>query len=203
AEDVMIALELGHRMVRFETRAERRRPFVLGLLNEQHALREQRHVADVIRMGVRDGNVFDVGGLHAELIELGGKGLRPPPKGPSRIGGALTLGHGGDGVGHTGIPQEPALAVLNQVAASTKSIDLPTFTPGDQREMSPTTPSPQFKMYRRSTPDVGPCADACVSASANVTAKAKPSAISCMAFLLRFELGASAMTASNTIITRS
>jgi hypothetical protein len=113
----VIAFELGHRMVRFETRAERRGPFVLGLLNQQHALREQRHVADMIGMGVGDGDVFDVGGLHAELIELSGKCLRPPPMGHPRIGGALTLGHGGDGVGQAGIPQQPTLAVLDQVAA--------------------------------------------------------------------------------------
>jgi len=67
-------------------------------------LREQRHVADVVGMSVRDGDVFDVGRLHAELIELSGKRLRPPPMRHPRIGGALTLGHGGDGVGHAGIP---------------------------------------------------------------------------------------------------
>src|SRR5262249_58940418 len=35
AEHVVVALELGHGMIRFEARPDRRRPFVLGLLHQQ------------------------------------------------------------------------------------------------------------------------------------------------------------------------
>ena len=115
AEHVVIAFELGHRMLRLEPRTDRRRPFILGLLHQQHGLREHGHVSDVIGMGMGDGDEFDVGGLHAELIELGRQRLRPPPVSHARIGGALTVGHGGDGVRQAGVPQQPALAVLDQV----------------------------------------------------------------------------------------
>ncbi len=104
-------------MLRLEARTDRRGPFVFGLLRQQHALREHRHVADMVGMGVRDRNVFNIGGFEAELIELRGQRLRPPPVGHARIGGPLALGHGGNGVGHAGVPEKPALGVLDQITA--------------------------------------------------------------------------------------
>src|SRR5262249_56870599 len=63
------------------------------------------------------GKGCGVVGWHWGWMGLAGRGVRPTPMGDSGFGGAVSLGHGGDGVGHTGIPQEPDLAVLDQVAA--------------------------------------------------------------------------------------
>ena len=92
AEHVVIAFELGHGLLRFEARTDRRRPLVFGLLHQQGRLREQRHVADVIGMRVRHGDIFDVGRFHTEFIELRDKGLGPPPMSRPRVGGALPSG---------------------------------------------------------------------------------------------------------------
>ena len=55
AEYVVVAFELGHRMLRLEARdADRARPVVFGLLHQQHGLRKHLHVADVVGMGMRD-----------------------------------------------------------------------------------------------------------------------------------------------------
>src|SRR5262249_54504468 len=32
-------------------------------------------------------------------------------------GGTLTVGHGGDGIGHAGVPEKPSLGMLDQIAA--------------------------------------------------------------------------------------
>jgi hypothetical protein len=71
----------------------------------------------MIGMGVRDGDIFNVGGFEAELIELCGQRFRAPPVGHARIGGPLALGHGGDSIGHAGVPQKPALRVFDQITA--------------------------------------------------------------------------------------
>src|SRR5256885_16750548 len=77
AEYVVVAVELGRWMLRLEApHAKRVWPLVLGLLHQQHGLREQLHVADVVRMGMRNGDVFDVGRLHAELFKLRRECLR-------------------------------------------------------------------------------------------------------------------------------
>src|SRR5580704_10808196 len=80
AEDVAIALELGHRMLRLEARAALRiRPFILGLLHQQHRFGEQLDIAGMIRMRVRYGDEFDVIRPDAERIKLRGERLRPAP----------------------------------------------------------------------------------------------------------------------------
>ena len=57
AEDVVVTFELGHRMLWLEAPdAERVRPVVFGLLHQQHCLREQFDIADVVGMGMRDGD---------------------------------------------------------------------------------------------------------------------------------------------------
>ena len=89
-----------------------RRPFVLGFLHKQHRLREHRNIADMIGMAVGDRDVFDIRGFHTELLKLGRERLRSPPVSRARIGGALAFGHGGDGIGHSGIPQQPTLLCL-------------------------------------------------------------------------------------------
>lgn len=68
-------------------------------------------------MGVRDGHHLDVTGLEAELFELRGKRLRPAPGHGFGIGGRKAIRHRGDCVGDAGIPQEPALGVLHEIAA--------------------------------------------------------------------------------------
>ena len=60
-------------------------------------------------------NLMSVG-LDAELIELAREGLRPTPVRCLRIGRGLPVGHRGDGVGNPGVPEQPALRVVDQVA---------------------------------------------------------------------------------------
>ena len=77
AEYVVVAFELRYRMLPPETgSAKRVRPLVFSLLHQQHDLREQLHIADVVWMTMRDGDTLYFGGLHAQRIELRGKRLR-------------------------------------------------------------------------------------------------------------------------------
>src|SRR5260370_53879 len=69
----------------------------------------------MVRMRVRDRHVFDVGGLDAELLELGGERLGPAPRRRGAFA-LLAIRHGGDCIGDAGVPQEPALGVVDQVA---------------------------------------------------------------------------------------
>src|SRR5215510_5837848 len=71
---------------------------------------------DVIGMRVRHRDVFDVGRLDAELVERRRQRLGAAPVRHARIGGTLPIRHGGDRIGKSRIPQEPALRVLDQVA---------------------------------------------------------------------------------------
>src|SRR5690242_17657955 len=112
AEYVEVAGELGHRMLRLEASAAgRARPFVFCLLHQQHGLREQLDIADMVRMRMRDGDEFDVGRLDAELIELARKRLRASPADGLRIGWSLPVRHGGNHVGDPGVPEQPTLRV--------------------------------------------------------------------------------------------
>src|ERR1700732_2919020 len=80
AENVMVAVELGHRMVGIKSwRTVRSRPFIFGLLHIEHRLRKQFDIADVIRMGVRNPDALDIGWLDAELFKLSGERLAPFP----------------------------------------------------------------------------------------------------------------------------
>ena len=55
AEHIAVALEQGHRVIGIEARrAVGARPFVFGLLNIEHDLREQLDIADMVGIG-RDG----------------------------------------------------------------------------------------------------------------------------------------------------
>jgi hypothetical protein len=66
AEHIAVALEQGHRVIGIEARrAVGARPFVFGLLNIEHDLREQLDIADMVGMGMRDRHRLDVGGLDA------------------------------------------------------------------------------------------------------------------------------------------
>jgi hypothetical protein len=47
-----------------------------------------------------------------------------------RIGGLLPVGHGGEGIGHTGIPEQPALSMLEQIAIIHEGHGLPDVDAG-------------------------------------------------------------------------
>jgi len=98
-------------------RAVGARPFVFGLLNIEHDLREQLDIADMVGMGMRDRHRLDVGGLDAELVELAGERFRPFHV-ERTIGAGRALRRRGKRVGKAGIPEEPALRVMDQVATS-------------------------------------------------------------------------------------
>src|SRR5215510_11638042 len=117
AEYVMIALELGHRMRRLETRAGRRRPVIFSLLHEQHGLWEQLDIADMVRVRMRYGQVLDIGRLQAELLDLAGECLGAVPV-RRAVGAEPTVGHAGDIVGNAGVPHHPALCVANEIAVA-------------------------------------------------------------------------------------
>jgi hypothetical protein len=118
AEHIAVALEQGHRVIGIEARrAVGARPFVFGLLNIEHDLREQLDIADMVGMGMRDRHRLDVGGLDAELVELAGERFRPFHV-ERAIGAGRALRRRGKPVGKAGIPEEPALRVMDQVATS-------------------------------------------------------------------------------------
>src|SRR5215211_7850693 len=77
-----------------------------------------------------DGDVFDIGGLDAKLLELARERLRAFPMGGARIRRLLAVGHGGNRVGHAGVPQQPALAVLDKVAIVHEVHGLPDVDAG-------------------------------------------------------------------------
>src|SRR5262249_10608616 len=117
AEHVMVALKLGHRVLGLEPpHPEWCRPLILSLLDQQHRRWEQTNIADMIGVGVRDGNELDVGGLYTKLLKLADKRLRPTPVGHSRIGRRLALWHCRDCIGHASIPKKPALRVTDEIA---------------------------------------------------------------------------------------
>jgi hypothetical protein len=68
-------------------------------------------------MGMRDRHRLDVGGLDAELVELAGERFRPFHV-ERTIGAGRALRRRGKRVGKAGIPEEPALRVMDQVATS-------------------------------------------------------------------------------------
>src|SRR5579864_6297245 len=80
AENVVIAVKLLHGMFGFEPRCtERARPLIFGLLDKEKRLRKEFRIADMVGMGVRNGEIFDVGGLEADFRQLSFKGLGPFP----------------------------------------------------------------------------------------------------------------------------
>jgi len=64
-------------------------------------------------MGVRDGDIFDVVGLDAKLGKLNSQRLGTPPGERLRIGGVRCVGR--RRVGDTGVPQEIALGMLDEM----------------------------------------------------------------------------------------
>src|SRR5829696_5080574 len=113
----MISFELADRMCGIKTRRiVWSGPFVLRFLYQQCGLRKQLDIADVVRMAMGHGDVFDVAWLNAELIKLARKRLGSSPVRRSWIGRAFAIRHCCDCVSKTGIPEEPALRMVNQIA---------------------------------------------------------------------------------------
>jgi hypothetical protein len=69
----------------------------------------------LVGMGVRDRHRLDVRGLNAEFAELAGERFRPFHV-ERAVGAGRTLRSRGKRVGKAGIPEEPALRVMDQVA---------------------------------------------------------------------------------------
>src|ERR1700738_2139484 len=117
AKYVMVALQLRCRMFRLEApNAKRARPFVLDLLDQKHRLREEFNITDVVRMRVRNSKIFDVRGFYPQILKLGRKCLRSSPVRHAWISRRLTIGHGGDRIGHPGVPKQPTLRMMHEVA---------------------------------------------------------------------------------------
>jgi hypothetical protein len=85
-----------------------------------------------------DRHPLDVGGLDADLGELRGE-LSGAGSRADRGGHGLV----GDGIGVAGVPQQPLLAVADQVAVVGELDRLATLTPGDQRAWSSAALWPQ------------------------------------------------------------
>src|SRR5260370_24060449 len=108
AEYVVVAFKLRHRVLRLEaTAAGRARPIVFSLLHQQHGLREQLHVTDVVRVCVGDSDEFNVRWPDGELIELARERFRPTPMYSLRISRSLPVSHLGDPLTTPAIPQQP------------------------------------------------------------------------------------------------
>src|SRR5262249_30262211 len=76
AKHVVVAFELLHRMLGLEAADTKWIwPVVLSPLYQQQGLREHLHIADVIWMGMRNSEIFNVGRLHANRGYLGGECL--------------------------------------------------------------------------------------------------------------------------------
>ena len=91
-------------------------PVIFGLLHVERRLREHLDIADVVGMRMRDRHRLDVGGLDAELLELALRASSAASRRRLRIGRRKPVRHRGDGIGNAGVPQEPALAVLDEIA---------------------------------------------------------------------------------------
>ena len=65
---------------------------------------------------VGDSHILDVSGLDPDSFELSGMRFRASLVRHARVGWGEALGHRGDGVGDDGVPQQPALRVVDQVA---------------------------------------------------------------------------------------
>jgi len=112
----MIAVELGHRVIWIKARrAALARPFVFRFLHVEHDLRELLDIADVVGMGVGGRETLDIGRLHAKLFKLARKRLGPLHV-KHAIGPSRAVRHGGDSVGETGVPEKPALGVMDEIA---------------------------------------------------------------------------------------
>src|ERR1700722_7713898 len=69
----------------------------------------------MIGMGVRYADAFDVRGFDADLLELADKRLAALPTRPA-VFALKPVGHCRHGIGDAGIPEEPALRVMDQIA---------------------------------------------------------------------------------------
>src|ERR1700722_3480754 len=69
----------------------------------------------MIGMGVRYADAFDVRGFDADLLELADKRLAALPTRPA-VFALKPVGHCRHRIGDAGIPEEPALRVMDQIA---------------------------------------------------------------------------------------
>lgn len=143
---IAVALQFGHGMLRLEARlVVGAGPFILGLLHIEHGRR--KHL-----------DVPMWSGWCAEIaIALMSAGFTPSWSSaarPASWAGARAPPWDRPAQGHSASLRphreyrcpEPALRVLDQIAAIDKIHRLAFVDTGDQREMSPAVPSPQFRM---------------------------------------------------------
>src|SRR6266478_7222408 len=91
-------------------------PFVFGLLYVEHRGGKHLDIPDMVGMGVRDRHRLDVGWGDAKLIELSRQRLWPAPEHGLRIRWRKAIRHGRDRIRYPGVPQEPTLCVVDQIA---------------------------------------------------------------------------------------
>jgi hypothetical protein len=122
AEDVAIAHELLDLLCRREDGlgGPGHRPVVFRGLDQHGRRREQHDVADVIAMGMRYGEIGDVGRLDADLFELRRQGLGAAV-GDGAVGELVDVGSARPRARRSGVPQQLALVVSDQVAVAENS----------------------------------------------------------------------------------
>src|ERR1700681_3227195 len=91
-------------------------PSVFGFLHIEHGRGKHLDIADVIGMGMGDRHCLDIRWLDPKLIELSRQSFGPAPVNGLRIRRWQAVRHGGYGIGDAGVPQEPALRVLDEIA---------------------------------------------------------------------------------------
>src|ERR1700730_12352961 len=91
-------------------------PFVFGFLHIEHARRKHLDIADMVGMGMRDRHRLDIRWFYLKLIELGGQRLRATPVNGLWVRWRESVRHRRNRVSDAGVPQEPALRVLDEIA---------------------------------------------------------------------------------------
>ena len=92
-------------------------PVVFGLLHHQRRPREQAEISDVIGVRMRQHEVGDVGGLQSEFGKLAGERTLNGPQADLALESG---GHRGNLIAKPGIEQQPAIAVLDEIARHRK-----------------------------------------------------------------------------------
>src|SRR5436190_9241098 len=117
AEYIMVPLQLCDGMAGLEAGLViSAGPFVFGLLDVEHCRGKHLDVADMVGMGVRDGHGLDVRRRDAKLVKLRRQRLRPAPENGLWIGRSKAIWHGCDRIRYPGVPEEPTLGMLDQIA---------------------------------------------------------------------------------------
>src|SRR5215207_7537141 len=130
AKYIMIARKLHERLLpgRDQDATERSIPIGFRPLNQQRGFREQGQIAGMVEMSMRDRDILDIRGRNAELIELARERFGSSKCQP-RIR-PIPFRYSCDRVRYPGVPKQPALGMLDEVAIDGELCGLPGVDAG-------------------------------------------------------------------------